>query len=201
MSKIDKHSWDDRFSAADYVYGTEPNSFFKEQLDKLNPGRLLMLAEGEGRNAVYSAKMNWQVDAVDFSSQARIKALKLAANEKVNINYSLSDLTLYQPTGNLYDAVGIIFFHFERPEIEKIFASAKKALKKDGIIICEVFSKNQLGKTSGGPQVPDLLFTTDEIVELFHGLKSIILEERNVLLNEGILHQGEASVINYVGKK
>ena len=201
MSKIDKSNWDERFSEAEYVYGTEPNEFFKEQLDKLNPGYLLMLGEGEGRNAVYAAKMGWQVDAVDFSDQARIKALKLADKEKVHINYTISDLNDHQPGNNQFDAIGIIFFHWDKPEIEKIFTSAKLALKKGGVIICQVFSKNQIGKTSGGPKVEDLLFNSDEIAKLFDGLQTITLEERTVLLDEGILHQGEAGVINYVGKK
>jgi SAM-dependent methyltransferase len=201
MSKIEKFNWDERFSAEEYVYGTLPNVFLKDQLANLTPGRLLMLGEGEGRNAVYAAKMNWQVDAVDFSDQARLKALKLASKEDVNINYIISNLNDYQPESNIYDAIGIIFIHLDKSEIKKIFASAIQALKKGGIIICEVFSKRQLGKSSGGPKVIDLLYNTNEISDMFKGLKTIILEECSVILDEGILHQGEAMVIRYVGKK
>ena len=132
MSKIEKFNWDERFSSEDYVYGTLPNVFLKDQLANLTPGRLLMLGEGEGRNAVHAAKIGWQVDAVDFSDQARLKALKLAENGKVKINYSISNLFNYQPEKNHYDAVGIIFIHFDKPEVEKIFASAIQALKKGG---------------------------------------------------------------------
>jgi cyclopropane fatty-acyl-phospholipid synthase-like methyltransferase len=201
MSNIDKSNWDERFSSEDYVYGTLPNAFLKEQLTKLTPGKLLMLGEGEGRNAVYAAKLGWQVDAVDFSDQARIKALNLAEKENVNINYTVCNLIDYQPEENQYDAIGIIFVHLDKPEIQKIFTSTKQSLKKNGVIICQVFSKNQLGKKSGGPQIADLLFNSDEIAKLFNGLQTVTLEERSVLLDEGILHQGEASVINYVGKK
>lgn len=201
MSKIEKFNWDERFSTEAYVYGTEPNVFLKDQLAKLKPGKLLMLGEGEGRNAVYAAKMGWRVDAVDFSDQARLKALKLAAIEKVNINYTLSNLNDYQPENNLYDAIGIIYVHLDKPGVEKIFAKAKDVLKKGGVIICEVFSKNQLGKSSGGPKVSDLLYNSDEIANMFKGLETISLEECSVLLAEGILHQGEAMVIRYVGKK
>ena len=201
MSKIDKNNWDERFSAEEYVYGTLPNAFLKEQLTKLNPGKLLMPGEGEGRNAVYAAKMGWQVDAVDFSDKARLKALKLAKRENVNINYTISNLNDYKPEINHYDAVGIIFIHLDKPEVEKIFSTAKEALKKGGVIICEVFSKNQIGKTSGGPKDPELLYNADEIANIFKGLNAISLEECSVILDEGILHQGEASVIRYVGRK
>jgi cyclopropane fatty-acyl-phospholipid synthase-like methyltransferase len=201
MSKIEKQNWEERFSSEEYVYGTDPNVFLKEQLDKLSAGRLLLLGEGEGRNAVYAAKMNWQVDAVDFSEQARLKALNLAAMEKVKINYTISNLNDYQPESNYYDAIGIIYFHLDKLELKKIFAAAKDALKKGGIIICEVFSKNQLGRTSGGPKVPELLYSLDEIKNMFKGLETITLEECSVELDEGVLHRGEAMVIRYVGKK
>jgi SAM-dependent methyltransferase len=201
MSKIDKNNWDERFSSEDYVYGTLPNVFLKDQLANLTPGRLLMLGEGEGRNAVHAAKIGWQVDALDFSDHARLKALKLAEKENVNINYFVSNLIDYKPENNLYDAIGIIFIHLDKPDVKKIFESAKEALKKGGVIICEVFSKNQLGKSSGGPKNPDLLCSVDEIANMFKGLKTISLDECSVILDEGILHQGEAMVIRYVGKK
>jgi hypothetical protein len=130
-----------------------------------------------------------------------LKALKLAEKENVNINYFVSNLIDYKPENNLYDAIGIIFIHLDKPDVKKIFESAKEALKKGGVIICEVFSKNQLGKSSGGPKVIDLLYNTNEISDMFKGLKTIILEECSVILDEGILHQGEAMVIRYVGKK
>ena len=67
----------------EYVYGTEPNQFFKEQLQKIIPaGKLLLPGEGEGRNAVYAAKLGWMVDAFDQSSVARTKALNLAKEKK-----------------------------------------------------------------------------------------------------------------------
>jgi SAM-dependent methyltransferase len=201
MSQYNVTNWNERFSSEEYVYGTYPNVFLKDQLAKLSPGRLLMLGEGEGRNAVYAAKMKWQVDAVDFSDQARIKALKLAAREKVKLNYSILDLTDYKPKKNYYDAIGIIFIHLDKPDVEKIFTSAKDALKKGGVVICEVFSKKQLGKTSGGPKVSDLLYSLDEITSMFKGLETFSLEECSVILDEGILHRGEAMVIRYVGKK
>ncbi|MDR3610521.1 MAG: class I SAM-dependent methyltransferase [Ignavibacteriaceae bacterium] len=200
MSKIDKRSWDERFSADEYVYGTDPNVFFREQLDKLNPGKLLLLGEGEGRNGVYAAKMNWEVDAVDLSDQAKVKALKLAEREHVQLNYEVHNLTEYKPKRNYYDAIGIIFFHLEKADVVKIFSEAKKALKKGGVIISEVFSINQIGRTSGGPKDPDLLYKTSDFEKAFKELETIQLEESLVELNEGRLHQGEAMVVRYVGE-
>ncbi|MGE5499295.1 MAG: hypothetical protein ACM3Q2_14530, partial [Syntrophothermus sp.] len=58
--------WNERFSKEGYAYGSEPNEFFKQEINKLAPGNILMIAEGEGRNGVYAAGLGWKVDAVDF---------------------------------------------------------------------------------------------------------------------------------------
>ena len=57
-----KEFWDQRYSDSEYVYGKKPNQFFKEFVDENQPGKILLPAEGEGRNAVYAAKMNYEVE-------------------------------------------------------------------------------------------------------------------------------------------
>ncbi len=113
MSKFANEFWNERFSTDKYIYGKNPNKFFKEQIDKLKPGRLLLLGEGEGRNSVYAAIKGWEVDAVDFSQTAKEKALKLAKKNNVNINYTISNLTDFIPRENCYDAN---WFNFHSPK-------------------------------------------------------------------------------------
>ena len=48
--------WNDRYKEKEFAYGTKPNEFLKEQIQKLKIGTILFGAEGEGRNAVYTAK-------------------------------------------------------------------------------------------------------------------------------------------------
>lgn len=45
--------WDERYSAKEYAYGTEPNTFLTANFQHLPKGRVVSLAEGEGRNAVF----------------------------------------------------------------------------------------------------------------------------------------------------
>ena len=95
MNKFGGNFWDERYSSIEFVYGTEPNIFFKDELDKLNTGNILLPGEGEGRNAVYAAVKGWNVDAVDFSIIAKEKALNLAEENSVSINY---EITVALPT-------------------------------------------------------------------------------------------------------
>ena len=70
--------WNERYAQKEFVYGTQPNTFFKEQLDKLDTGNILLPAEGEGRNAVFAASQGWDVLAFDISESGKKKAIQLA---------------------------------------------------------------------------------------------------------------------------
>jgi cyclopropane fatty-acyl-phospholipid synthase-like methyltransferase len=202
MSDLKSNFWDERYSSKEYVYGVEPNQFFKQVLDKIPiPGKLLLPGEGEGRNAVYAAKMGWHVDAFDQSSAGNLKALKLAKANNVTINYSIVDLAKFTPQKNFYNYAAIIFVHFNSEERKSFHKIIIDSLKPGGKIILELFSKNQFEKSSGGPQDLEMLYTFDEIKNDFAEMKTILIEEKNILLNEGDKHNGDASVIRYVGEK
>ena len=71
--------WDARYGQEGFYYGTEPNDFLVEQAGLIAPGgRVLCLAEGEGRNAVYLASKGFRVLAVDGSAVGLEKARDLA---------------------------------------------------------------------------------------------------------------------------
>jgi hypothetical protein len=38
--------WNERYGQQEFVYGTEPNAFLKEQLAKLPAGKILLPCEG-----------------------------------------------------------------------------------------------------------------------------------------------------------
>jgi hypothetical protein len=193
--------WNTRYASKEYIYGSLPNEYFKQQIDKLTAGKLFLPAEGEGRNAVYAAKMGWKILAVDSSEVGKEKALKLASENKVEIQYDISDLVTYQYPINEYDVAGIVFAHFPSETRTLVYRAIADSLKKGGIIILETFSKKQLGKSSGGPQNPDMLNSAEELKSDFAGFEFIELYETQVELNEGLLHKGLAEVVRMLGVK
>jgi SAM-dependent methyltransferase len=201
MNDFGGEFWDNKFSPKDFIYGIEPNNFFRESLTKLNPGRILMLGEGEGRNAVFAAIKNWKVDAIDFSRIAKEKALNLAKGNSVKINYILSNLEDYNFNPGKYDAVGNIFLHLH-PTVRKIVhPRIISTLKKNGYLILEVFEKDQLGRSTGGPQNFDMLYSVEEIEKDFNSLRIILLEKKIIILEEGDLHNGESVVVRLLAQK
>ncbi len=201
MNKFDSKFWDDRFSSTDYVYGTEPNKFFKEQIDKLSPGKILLLGEGEGRNGVYAAKNKWAVFAIDYSNVAKNKAIELAEKNQVKINYHVQSLSTYIPEKNKFNVAALIFLHLNPSDRKNLHRRMISSLLPGGMVILEVFEKEQLGKTSGGPQNYDMLYSLDEVKNDFKTLKTILLKKEIIFLNESDKHKGDASIITYVGKK
>ncbi len=198
---MSKDFWDKRYSEKEFAYGIEPNQFFKEQIEKLSPGRALFLGEGEGRNAVYAAKQGWQVDAVDFSSSAKDKALRLAEENKVKINYEVCDLSNYKFKENYFDLIVMIFVHLPIELRTIVFSTAISSLKQNGKMIIEAFNKEQINNTSGGPQSLDLLYSEKDVLSLVHDLRVETLESKTIELDEGEYHKGRADVIRFVGVK
>jgi len=196
-----KTFWDDKYLDEAYLYGKDPNAFFAEQLKKRKPGRLLLPAEGEGRNAVYAASLGWEVWAFDTSTVGRKKALKLAKEKGVEIRYFLIGIEEFDPGYKRFDAVGLFYTHFP-PAIRTWFCGQIcNWLKPSGIVVLEGFEKGQLLKNSGGPKSESLLFSTKSLRFDFLQINILQLEDLIVNLNEGIGHQGEAHVVRMLAEK
>ena len=196
-----KEMWEDRFSKEEFVYGTEPNQFYKGEIDKLQPGKALFIGEGEGRNSVYAAKLGWQVDATDWSENARKKALEWAKTNNVGINYENGSFEELHIKENEYDLVVFIFIHVYPELRENLHSQAVKSLKPGGRIILEAYDKDQLKYKSGGPKNPDLLYSLEDIYTDFNELEIDTFSKDVIYLKESRFHEGDASVIRYVGHK
>ena len=141
---MSKDFWNNRYSELEFAYGANPNDFLKEQLKSLKTGTALFLGEGEGRNAVYASRLGWYADVVDFSTSAKVKALKLAEENKVKINYEVCDLNDYKFKENYYDLVVMIFIHLPLDLRRKVFNKSIQSLKKNGKMIIEAFAMRSL---------------------------------------------------------
>ena len=141
--------WDEKYKQPEYIYGTEPNQFLKNFIQKNKPCKILLPGDGEGRNSVYAAKSGWKVTAFDSSNMARVKALKLAQKINVNIQYDICSALDFE-TNHKYDLISLIYLHLQ-PNIRNFFhQKIINYLNDDGHILLEVFSKEQIHYTSGG---------------------------------------------------
>lgn len=196
-----KEFWNERFSVEEYVYGREANTFFREQLQQLAPGKILLPGEGEGRNAVYAATQGWEVHAFDVSEAGQSKAFRLAREMGVSIQYTLAPYLEYDNQGERYDAIGLFFTH-QPSEMRKVFhRRLLEMLAPGGTLIMEMFHKDQVQRDTGGPGNVDFLLNEQEVRSDFGVLEVQVLDEKVRPLDEGPFHQGDAAVVQFVGKK
>ena len=198
--------WNDRYKKEAFAYGEQPNNYLKEQLEKLPAGKILFPAEGEGRNAVFAAKLGWTVFAFDISDEGKNKALQLAAKNNVAIDYQIGELQALNYKLDQFDAIALIYAHFPADIKSLLHQSLDKYLHQGGHIIFEAFSKSHLdyiakNENVGGPKDIAMLFSIEEIKSDFHNYEIIELEEKEIELSEGEFHNGIASVIRFVGRK
>lgn len=199
--------WDERYSDKHYAYGTQPNDFLKNTIEKFQlTGSILFPADGEGRNGVYAAKKGLRVTAFDISIEGKKKALLLANQEKVEIDYQVGNFLELDCSKQKYDVVALIFAHFPTPILSKYHQKFAELIKPNGWVILEGFSKNHIAYRDknpkvGGPNNIDMLFSKESIQSDFPDFEIIQLDECEVELNEGLYHQGTGSVIRFIGRK
>lgn len=203
---MNKERWDGRYREASYAYGEEPNQFFSTWLPKFEPKSILMPADGEGRNGVYAASLGWQVTAFDLSSEGKVKAMQLASQRQVKLEYLVADFAELEFAENSFDAIGLIYAHFPADKKEAFYHKLHRYLKPGGLVIFEAFSKNHLpykkaNPSVGGPGNMEVAFSIAEIEAYFPNYDIILLEEAVVDLDEGKYHVGQGSVIRFVGRK
>ena len=195
-----KDKWNKRYSSEEYFFGKEPNDFLKEQIGKIKHGKALFLGEGEGRNSVYAAKLGWNVDAIDVSDVGKEKALKLAEENETSINYIIDDVFTRDYSNENYDAIVLIYFHVPKEKRDSFYPKLLNTLTDGGSIIQLVYDEEHLNNNSNGPSDINMLYTLEEIAELFIDLEFVKFQKDT--FTRTTFGKGEkATVIKFVGKK
>lgn len=203
LKKKMKDFWNQRYQKENYAYGKLPNVFLREQLPTLAAGKILFPMEGEGRNAVFAAQLGWNVKAFDFSEQAKRKALFLAKQQQVELDYSVADIQEFNFIPRYYDVVGLFFAHPSQSLRKGFHEKVVSTLKLGGKLVLEAFHIHQhrLSRTSGGPKDEAMLYTEEMLSDDFRGLHFHLLESLEIELDEGEFHQGKANVIRLLAEK
>ncbi len=194
--------WNERYATDEYVYGTSPNTFLVSIAGQIPPGsRVLCLAEGEGRNAVYLAGLGHAVVAVDQSAVGLEKAQRLAQNKGVDIETVVADLVDFPIQPGEWDAIVSIFCHLPPLLRKSLHARVVMGLKSGGVLILEAYTPEQLKLKSGGPPVAELMMSAAGLRLELEGLrfKHVVELQRDVV--EGRLHNGLGAVVQIVGEK
>jgi SAM-dependent methyltransferase len=204
MCDSEYERWQTRFGASEYAFGKAPNHFLASCKPMLpRAGRLLAVADGEGRNGVWLAEQGLDVLSLDFSPNAQRKAEALARERGVtNIRFEQADVHTWAYPEAAFDVVAEIFTQFSTPAERSLkWAGMRKALKPGGLLIVEGYTPKQLEYGTGGPKQRENLYTRAMLEEGFRGFHDMKIVEEELEMQEGAHHSGMSAVIGLTARK
>lgn len=196
--------WNARFNKEEFIFGKEPNAYLVKQAQQyLSPGmQTLCVADGEGRNSVWLAKQGMQVFGFDVSDIAISKAKQFAAENSVQVDYSLSNTDEFYWQANTYDAVIAIFIQFADPEMRtRILSQIERSLKSGGILILQGYTPKQLEYKTGGPAAIEHLYTAEMLRAAMTHYEILDLCTYEQVLSEGARHSGMSALLGLTARK
>ena len=181
---MDKAFWNDKYSAAEYVYTKDVNRFVKEHLIDLAPGKMIDLAGGEGRNTVFFANLGWQAENIDISSVGLEKCRLLAVENGVSDKVFLTESSALDFESKLapVDLGVIAYLQIPGAELETAVARLVEKIKPGGVFFGVWHALENLKDGFGGPQNPDVLPSVESMSKL---LASLPLEVEFVTNRDG----------------
>lgn len=193
--------WDERYAESEWAYGTEPNDFLVDVAGAIpRHGRVLCLAEGQGRNAVYLAERGHTVTAMDLSEVGLARARELAEKRGVTIDTERGDLADYDLGAARWDAIVSIWAHVPSVLRRALHRRVVRALAPGGVYLLEAYTPEQVQLGTGGPPNPDLCVPVEVLSEELAGLILERCEAKRRLVSEGRYHQGESAVVQVVAR-
>lgn len=190
--------WDERYNTDDYAYGKAPNAFLVERHAIIPKGRVLSLAEGEGRNAVYLARQGYAVTAVDGSAVGLAKARRLAEEHGVAIETMHADLAVFDMGEGHWDGIVSIFCPLPSALRAAVHRRVVAALRPGGVYVLEAYRPEQVRYGTGGGKDIDTMQTPDSLCRELAGLtfRHLAAVERDIV--EGLYHTGLGAVVQAI---
>lgn len=196
-------TWNRRFDAPGYLFGTQPNAWLREHAGLWQPGqRVLCVADGEGRNSVWLAQRGLVVDAFDIAASGVAKARRLAAERGVQMALAVADCDGFAWRDEAWDGIAAIFVQFADPALRaRLFARIIAGLKPGSTLLLQGYTPRQLDYRTGGPGVASHLYAEAMLREAFAALEVVELREYDAELREGSGHCGMSALIGLVARK
>lgn len=195
--------WDQRYSATEYVFGTDPAAFLVRHADLLVPGsETLVVADGEGRNSVYLASQGLKVTAMDVSEVGVRKARQLASDRGVMVDFQVADVLDWDWKPDAYDVVVAVFIQFLNPQQRStVFHGMQRTLRPGGRLLLHGYRPEQIQYATGGPTDPAHLYSESLLADAFAEMQIDELRCYDATISEGTGHSGMSALIDLVATK
>lgn len=197
------NSWNDRYEADGYLFGTEPAAPLKAIRPRLpERGTALAVADGEGRNSVWLAQLGFDVTAFDYSEVGVEKARALADRAGAKVDFHVADITAWDWDAKRYDLVVGSFIQFMPPAMRApALDGLIRAVAPGGTLYLLGYRPEQVGRGTGGPPEVSHMYTEDLLRSSFGTLDIEVLRSWEEFVDEGPGHHGQSALIEMLARK
>ena len=182
--KTPQQYWNEKFAATDeLIYTDTVNRFVKELTEGLKPGKMIDLAGGEGRNAVYFAENKWQAENIDISNVGLTKFLKFAedrgVSEKVFAN--CADATGFESVLTPVDLGVVAYLQINQEDLADALDCLIENIRKGGKLIGVWHSRDNMDNDYNGPREAEVRPSIETMTEMLadQSVEIEILENRD----------------------
>ncbi|MBF0442814.1 MAG: class I SAM-dependent methyltransferase [Oligoflexales bacterium] len=170
--------WDEIYTKTPFRDCKIPNEFLVQMLPRMQKGKVLDVAMGEGTNAVYLAQKGFQVKGFDISHIAVEHASQLSRDSGVNIEVKCTDLDLYLMGLMEYDSIIMTYF---RPAFTRYYSEIIRALKQGGTLLVESYGLHEMKEPIGKDEnYKNFYFSPNELLKGLSGLRILYYQEGSV---------------------
>lgn len=161
---MNRQEWNEKYAAQDLLWGAEPNRFVEAELRDLAPrGRALDVACGEGRNAIWLAKLGWTVTGVDYSEVAIERARSLAAAQNAAVEWVCADLGRWDFPVAAFDLVLIAYLQIPPDDFRSVLRRAAQSMKPGATLFLIGHARINVTEGVGGPRAAEVCWDPQEL--------------------------------------
>jgi SAM-dependent methyltransferase len=182
--KTPQQYWNEKFAATEELVYTETvNRFVKQYCEDLPKGKMIDLAGGEGRNAIFFAEKGWRVENIDISNVGLTKFLKFAdergVTEKVFAN--CADATGFESVLTPVDLGVVAYLQIEVNDLADALDCLIENIRKGGVLFGVWHSRDNMDNDYNGPREAEVRPSIETMTEMLadQPVEIEILENRD----------------------
>lgn len=177
---MDARDWDTHYREHDDGWGVDANRFVREHCERLPVGDALDLGCGEGRNALWLARLGWRVNGVDFSpvaiERARARTRELPPLVALRAHWNVKDVTTLRMQPASIDLAIVSYLHLAADQRDPVLTRAARALRPSGHLVVVGHDARNLAEGVSGPQDPALLYEPEQLRCLLSAVDGLVVE-------------------------
>jgi tellurite methyltransferase len=165
--RADIERWNEKYRAGNPYPEFEPDPILTRYRDMLDGrGRALDVACGVGHNAIYLARLGYEVTGIDGSPVGLRFCREALAHTDVEVQLVAADLDHFDPPPACFELILVVRF-LSRPLVPRL----QQALKPGGLFFYKTFNSNHL---AARPEFArDFLLQPGELASMFADFETL----------------------------